>query len=233
MPNIVYNLHIMFDANNLHHAYVIEGNIDNSLNMVRNFLKKELKVNLKGNIDLFERVYESFGIADAREIKDLMVDKSLGKYRIFILGIPSMTTQSGNALLKSIEEPPKGTHFFIAVPNAKRLLPTLLSRVVLLQSKEKSLNNSGIGQILDPKNFLKLSSEKRLDEVKKVLDLYDKEKISKQYIIYFMNDLIREYRHKKDLNIKNLERAITAIDYAGDPSSSLKIILEYISLILK
>jgi DNA polymerase III delta prime subunit len=219
----------MFDVKNLHHAYLIEGNIENSLEKVKDFLKNDLKIVIQGNIDLFERVYEKFGIAEAREIKDFLVEKPLGKYKIFLLGIPSMTGQSGNALLKSLEEPPPGTHFFISVPNTKRILPTLLSRAVVIKSADPNNSNE---LIIDAGKFLKLKSEKRLEEVKNILDLYDKEKINKQDIVYFLSDVIDEYKNKKEYDREVLKRAIVAFDYAGDTSSSLKIILEYVSLTL-
>lgn len=210
----------MLDKENLHHAYVIEAEISSGLSYVREFVTEELGVSLHGNLDLFERIYDGFGIDDAREVKDFLLERAIGEYKIFILGIPSMTAPSANALLKSLEEPPERTHFFIIVPNSKRLLDTLLSRVVLIKLKE---NKKGI------KNDLKIKTQ---DDVKNILNLYEKEKISKTEIIYYFKQQILEYKKSPKADSEKIKKTIKALDYMSDQSASLKVLMEYIILTL-
>lgn len=219
----------MFDKNNLHHAYLIEGEKEEAENKIKNFLTKELGFPIQGNPDFFEKHVSGLGIEDSREIKEFLIEKPLGKYKIFLLSLSSMTTQSGNALLKSLEEPSPGTHFFIVIPNAKRMLPTLLSRVHLIKLKKAGKNKAQ----LDPMNFLKSSSDKRIEEIKSILSLYDKEKITKQQIINFFKEILYEYKNLKNYDQEALQNSIISLNYMGDQSSSLKITMEYIGLALK
>lgn len=215
----------------LHHAYVIEGEIARSKEAVRSFLTEELGISLQGNIDLLERDYDGFGIDDAREIKDLMLEKPIGEYKIFLISTPSMTSQSGNALLKALEEPPKGTHFFILVPNSKRLLDTLMSRVMLLKMDERAeIDTETIGISAD--EFLRSNKVKKMENIKEILSLYDKERISKAEIISFFKKVLEGYRSKKKFDTDALAKAVAAFDYMSDQSSSLKILMEFIALTL-
>lgn len=55
----------------------------------------------------------------------------------------NLTDQSSNALLKSIEEPPVGTHFLLMAPSRKSVLKTILSRsfsLVLKDAKQEPLD---------------------------------------------------------------------------------------------
>jgi hypothetical protein len=219
----------MLNTDKLHHAYVIEGDVFESLAAIKEELNEKFGYKLIGNPDVFEKIYESFGVNDSREINQMLLDRPLGVYKILLLGIPSMTSSSGNALLKSLEETPIDTYIFIFTPNSKRLLPTLLSRVVTIKSDAPS--SESLIEI-DAADFLNLSVQKRLDEVKKILADYDKEKISKSEIIFFMSNIIEVYRKNEKRNVGSLQNAVDALDYASDQSSSLKILLEHISLTL-
>lgn len=57
-----------------------------------------------------------------------------GPYKIYIIPeADRMTAQAQNALLKTIEEPPKYAVIFLLTENAKLLLPTINSRCVMLK----------------------------------------------------------------------------------------------------
>ena len=51
------------------------------------------------------------------------------KYKVLILWMPEFLGQSGNILLKMIEEPPAGTLFLLVGRESDSILPTILSRV--------------------------------------------------------------------------------------------------------
>lgn len=63
------------------------------------------------------------------------IDKSLtkaaiGKYRVMVIeDADRMTDRTSNLLLKSLEEPPKGTIWMLCAPSESDLLPTIRSRV--------------------------------------------------------------------------------------------------------
>jgi len=63
-------------------------------------------------------------------------------FRIFIVWMPErMNSITANKLLKLIEEPPKGTFFFLISENFDQLLPTITSRVQIVKIKKFSNNN--------------------------------------------------------------------------------------------
>jgi DNA polymerase-3 subunit delta' len=61
---------------------------------------------------------------------------AIGKYRIMIIeDADRMSERTSNLLLKSLEEPPKGTIWMICAPSEADLLPTIRSRVRRVQLK--------------------------------------------------------------------------------------------------
>jgi len=69
------------------------------------------------------------------EIKDLIKEISFlpmgGRYRVFIIDEAHMITADGfNALLKTLEEPPKTAIFILATTNPEKLPPTIISRCI-------------------------------------------------------------------------------------------------------
>lgn len=67
-----------------------------------------------------------------------------GRKKVFIIkDIESMNKYSANALLKIMEEPPKGT-FFILVSNTLNVLPTILSRSIVVKVDKPSAKALGV-----------------------------------------------------------------------------------------
>jgi len=56
-----------------------------------------------------------------------------GTYGILIEGVDSITIEGQNALLKTIEEPPPGTHIILTAESRASVLPTILSRSLEIQ----------------------------------------------------------------------------------------------------
>ncbi|MEX1061700.1 MAG: hypothetical protein WEC39_01145 [Patescibacteria group bacterium] len=89
----------------------------------------------------------------------LAVKPPAGKRKgILILEAQQMNEESQNALLKSLEEPPSAVTFVLTAPNAKLLLPTVVSRCGLMAAETE-----GAGEA-NPKatQFLRLTPAKRL-----------------------------------------------------------------------
>lgn len=65
---------------------------------------------------------------------DIMIKPYSGPYKIYIIPEADLlTVQAQNALLKTIEEPPKYAVIFLLTENAESLLPTIMSRCVMLK----------------------------------------------------------------------------------------------------
>ncbi len=70
------------------------------------------------------------GIDDIRQINDTVgYSSSYGKYKIYIIDeVHMLTKEAFNALLKTLEEPPKKVLFLFATTEPHKVLPTILSR---------------------------------------------------------------------------------------------------------
>ncbi len=153
--------------------------------------------------------------------------------RVFIISAESMTREASNALLKTLEEPGEDTHFFIIMPSAKRVLPTILSRVRVVKC-DGHLSGGSEDAHLSIKEFLTLSKAARITKVKDIFAELEKETVSRGDITLFIESLLRfEYEKNQGKNErKSLEKQAEAVSYSRDQSASLKMILEYLALTL-
>jgi DNA polymerase-3 subunit delta' len=80
---------------------------------------------------------------------------AIGKYRIMVIeDADRMSERTSNLLLKSLEEPPKGTIWMICAPSEADLLPTIRSRVRRVQLKVP--NVEAVAQLLVEKHGIGL-----------------------------------------------------------------------------
>ena len=80
----------------------------------------------------------SFGVEDIRTQinQDIMIKPYSSKYKIYIMNeAEKMTVQAQNALLKTLEEPPAYAVIILLTTNVEAMLPTILSRLVVLNMK--------------------------------------------------------------------------------------------------
>jgi len=226
------------NKNSLHHAYLIEGEKEIVRNKICEFLEVNLGFSIKGNPDFWNEDYETFGIDDARKIKENQTKKPFGNKKIFVLSCNSMTTEAQNSLLKLFEEPSKETHFFIISDLSEIFLPTLKSRMVIIkdvnlrgQSTEKYKNKSNDFEFA--KKFLKINKSERLKLLKNIIDEKDKEKT-----ISFVNSLEILLRKGENDIFKNknaifaLREIVKCRNYLNDRAPSVKLILEHLALII-
>lgn len=117
-----------------HHANIIISRGD-CKSFVFNILQKDLSFDIKANPDFLMIENESFGIDDARNLIKWALGKSLiGEIKVCFMITKSITHEAQNALLKILEEPTLGTYFFINLESEGGLLPTFLSRIVILDN---------------------------------------------------------------------------------------------------
>jgi len=88
-------------------------------------------------------------IEQIRDILQFIHLQKLGRARIVIIDQAHLLNlQAGNALLKSLEEPPNGTYFILITPLAAAVLPTIRSRAQLVRFRP--LGDSELGAVLGP-----------------------------------------------------------------------------------
>lgn len=70
----------------------------------------------------------------AKEVLEFLSLKSLSGNRVIIIDqAQSLNPQAANALLKTLEEPPEGTFFFLIAPSVAGIMPTIRSRSRIVQ----------------------------------------------------------------------------------------------------
>jgi len=220
-----------------HHAYALVGGADVHLELLK-MLAKGHSIKLAGNPDFMDRKYETFTIDDAREVKAVAETKPTvaGGKKIFVLTMSGITIEAQNALLKLLEEPPEYAHFFLILPSAHLLLPTVKSRIRLIGDvgKGSGKDASGSTELADAaKKFIAMPAKARLDFVKSFMEDISKEKKTKQDAVGFLN-VLEEAVHTKGLvaNKEGLEAIMLAGKYAADRAPSMKMLLEYVALVI-
>ena len=136
------------------HAYIIQGEAGSGKKMLANLFATTLqceeggiepcghcqscKQAVSGNHPDIRRVTHekaTIGVDDIRLQlnNDIMVKPYSRPYKVYIIDeAEKMTEQAQNAMLKTIEEPPEYAVILLLTVNAKLLLPTILSRCILL-----------------------------------------------------------------------------------------------------
>lgn len=233
-----------------HHAYLLIGGDPVKAELV-SILEKNHKIRARGNPDFSIRTYETFTIDDARELKSSAGTRPVGSEKdsgrgkkVFIIQMNAITVEAQNALLKLLEEPPEYAHFFLLVPSAHLLLPTVKSRLSAIDDTLRSAIRQPADTGKDSRrvpidagdpaarSFLKMSPPKRLEFIKKLLDDVSKEKKTKQDAIDFLNAV--QSVVYKDTGVKKGMRELRSIEtarkYMNDRAPSLKMLLEYVAL---
>ncbi|WP_317367635.1 DNA polymerase III subunit [uncultured Tyzzerella sp.] len=218
--NILSSLIKSSENNTVSHAYILDGKEKTGKQLIsKTFAKLLLCENSKSspclkcsscvsfesgnNPDFFfiESNKKSLGVSDIREniIKNLETKPFKYKYKVFIIkNADSMTIQAQNAILKTIEEPPKFAVFILLSKNYNGFLPTILSRCILFKIKplspkiiEKFLINKNISD-----NIAKFYSVYARGSIGKALDIaYSKTFIS------FRQDIISDIEKLDNLDL--------------------------------
>ena len=220
-----------------HHAYLLIGDVSNSDQLI-SLIEKTYKTSAQGNPDFYIRNYETFTIDDSREIKALHNSRPTvnSNKKIFVLTMNGITIEAQNSLLKLLEEPAEYAHFFLVIPSAYLLLPTVKSRLSVIDNLYSYEHKIGPELLDQAKVFLKSNVTKRLDIVKKVVEEISKEKKTKQDAIDFVN-AVESVIYEDCKNIDGLKKNKAALEaiglvgnYIHDRAPSIKMLLEYMVL---
>lgn len=146
-----------------HHAYLITGDSEAGIRSAEGFVEKELGLPVAGNPDVIVLRYGLLSVEEARTFQDAVMRAPVkGDTKAIIVSATRFFFQAQNALLKTFEEPPKGTYLFLVLPTEGIVLPTLRSRLVTLGAHESA------SRIAD--EFLAANGEAREKLIAKLLD---------------------------------------------------------------
>ncbi len=230
----------------LHHAYCLEGRRENILKELLEFLEDVLKFSPKGNPDFYYGDFDTLGIDEGRTINEMQSRRAVSSARrIFIIAANFITKEAQNSLLKMFEEPSGGAVFFLIISSASILLPTLRSRMVIMnfnriaESSKANQSEKLDSNLFDAEKFIKDGIARRLARVKDIADKIASEEISRSVAIDFLNNIERKLADKigtdgiKKEDIFIFNEIDKCRNYAGDRSPSVKMLLEHIALILE
>jgi DNA polymerase III delta prime subunit len=235
----------MLDFTHLHHAYAVETGYDThrvreAIDRIREALEHRLHAKLGAhNPDFHTIEVDVFSIDDARALKDTQSHHAVGTRdddrNVFFIIAQSITREAQNALLKVFEEPSSRSLFFLFIPSAELLLPTITSRMhIITMSGAGSSSDSERKDDADIASFLQSTPAKRLAALKEIIEEKDRGRAHA-----FLNSIELHLSKKRatiksaaDLahNSRSCEHLYLAKKYLGDQSSSVKMILEYVCL---
>lgn len=91
---------------------------------------------------IIDKGEEKIKIEDIRECRAWLSYKPYGEKRIVIVNqAETITTQAGNAFLKTLEEPPENTLIIMVTTNLHSLLPTIISRCRIVRFNRLSYSD--------------------------------------------------------------------------------------------
>lgn len=204
-------------------AYIGEGD-ERAFAAFREKLRKE-GIIVPGNPDIYIRTFLSFGIEDARDLRERAQRKALGEGgRIFLIYTPSMTDNAQNALLKVLEEPPADARFFFIMPSLSRLLPTLRSRLHILDLPKE--------EVIAIDAFCAATLQKRLELLK---PLYEHEEDERTIgpLLSFLQSLEKRLAREKRTqeNTEAIRAVYRARAHLEDKGALLKVLAEHVALL--
>ncbi|MCX6755229.1 MAG: hypothetical protein NT068_01645 [Candidatus Nomurabacteria bacterium] len=240
---------------NLHHAYLIEGNKNDILPLLFSFLE-EINVGTIANPDFYNISVDTFKMEDAENFKSSANQKSfsndLNTKRIFIVSANNFLHNAQNTLLKIFEEPKINTHFFLITPDKEVFLPTILSRTYFISLKSETGD-----EIKEADKFIKMNLSARLEYIKELVKGKDEEEephpdpllkgegvntdSPRAKALKFLSALEviisnTKEPHPDPLLSKEREKVIEQIfsvrEYLRQPGSSTKMLMESIAILL-
>lgn len=227
-----------FDKDNLHHAYLIEGQRSYIMTELLKFLKSAgITIN---SPDFFRLDIDNLKITEALALKKLSREKGFqeGK-RVFVICTNHITLDAQNTMLRLFEEPITDTHFFLIIPDLNAVLRTLTSRFYVIKTNELGLDDSVEYSV---KEFLDMGQKERLDFIKDLLASETEDNSKRTIALEFLNNLETTLLpHRVTLWSKGkggegvgiFEQIMKARQYLRQPGASPKMLLESVALSIK
>ena len=229
------------NKNNLHHAYLIEGNRKEILPEILGFWE-ELNIKTLGNPDFSQIVIDNFKIDEAFELRAMSTNKGFSTAKkVFIICANTFSLDAQNVLLKMFEEPIENTHFFLVVPDTNSLLKTVVSRFYVISARQDLAEETK-----EAEKFFSMPLQKRIDFIKELLVEPEEEDPEGNEIVVldstrskalkFLNAL--ELTLHKKLMSKTVfdtgffEQIFKVREFLRMPGSSTKTLMESVALVV-
>lgn len=204
-------------SRNLHHANLLIGTPEEGESYLRS-LSNSLKIELKNNPDFCVFKMDTFGIDEARELRLLSTRKALTLRKIFLIAPAHLTLEAENALLKTFEEPPPDTYFFLVAREEGLIAPTLRSRM-----QTTFLPRSRDIFFEEAEEFLSLPIKNRLLFAKSFAD-------AEKNLPVFLDNLLLFLKKRGEVAL--LEKVYNIRRFVNDTTITPRLVIEHLSLVL-
>jgi len=219
-----------------HHAYVIAGDSEMGIQTALTFIEREFGMNAQGNPDVVALHYSLLSVENVRKvIAAAQQGPLLGEHKTILIVASRIYHEAQNALLKLFEDPPKGTTLFLILPELGQLLPTLRSRIAVLESEASRSRSKPKGASDGAEQFITMSLERRRGVIKKLVSAVDEEsrQSTRDEALALVNGIeaIAYKKWGRDSRLTDLLIDIAQLrGYLYDRSAPLKMILEHLAL---
>lgn len=141
-----------------------------------------------------------------------------------------LTLEAQNALLKTLEEPPRNTFLILTAGRPSELIPTIISRCKILGLQE---NKVKYAENQDIKHLLSASILVRFQFIDNLLKEKNKSELSKQInslleelLIFYRDSLIKDKSNEDNLSILKAIELIETTQYALERNVITRLALE-------
>ncbi len=209
----------------LHHGYLIVGERE----IIQPLLIETFKL-IGDQTDIIYETYETFGINDSHRLVERSTRRNWsGQRELVVLTAKSYTPEAQNALLKLFEEPRAGLHFFLLGNQTTDFLPTLQSRLVIIEHQiETGLKEKPNEIQIQASQFLSATPVDRLAWIDKKV----KSEMARDEWIKFFNALEKTAHQLKPFNEQALVELNAVRPYFANPAFSARLIFEHLTFVL-
>jgi DNA polymerase III delta prime subunit len=167
--------------------------------------------------------FDVMKIEDAKYVRNIMQTGLSGENIVCVVQATSINEEAQNSLLKILEEPPSSLTILLSIYSLESLLPTVLSRVHILEGEVKdSTHNEFI------KEFLHSDLSSRLGTIKKV----PKKNHTHQFLLS-VSKYCLEIMRKNNPETNELGRIIRFIELLHtNPEIPWKRAMDYLAVIV-
>lgn len=203
-----------------HHFIIIEGEIDIDALVEHHALSP---------LDIFRYAEDIVTIDVVRDMYTFFTTRSLGTQKKAYIQARSLTHEAQNALLKLTEELQEGNQIIMGVSSHHTLIPTVRSRAEVVRIHSKHVLAAKERDAIEA--FLKKSIPARIKSIESIVKKKDMAAASRfiEQLIVFMRS---EPTYRKRLSTQHLLALHSARRDVDVQGMSLKLLMEYISLIL-
>jgi len=214
-----------------HHAYLVEGERVRAVAEIFSALESVHGIRRAGNPDIFYHEMDTLLIDDAHMLRARERYASVdGGKKIFVVAFETITHEAQNALLKTIEEPTPGTHFFFVTRSPEALLPTVRSRMVFLKIAEE--DGDGADGKKDARRFLEGDIASRMKQIAPIVKEKDKGRV-RDLLDGLESALYTKINGATDVeSLRPLDTVLSAKRHLLGRTPFMKVLLEHLALTL-